>query len=118
MKILGELAKTPNANIIKLPNISASIPQLKEAIAELQRKGYNIPDFNPNPITDEEKVIDLRNPIIYFVDYLEGYPITKVPESMNIKIRHIFNTLKFISILLSGPRDVRIFKNYFNWFFA
>ena len=57
LKILGELAKTPNSNIIKLPNISASIPQLKEAIAELQRKGYNIPDFNPNPMTDEEKVI-------------------------------------------------------------
>src|SRR6185312_15613108 len=42
---LGELAKTPDANIIKLPNISASIPQLRDAIAELQSKGYNIPDY-------------------------------------------------------------------------
>merc|ERR1719361_2920711 len=43
---LGELAKTPEGNIIKLPNISASIPQLLEAVAELQGKGYNIPNFN------------------------------------------------------------------------
>ena len=42
---LGELAKTPEANIIKLPNISASIPQLKSAISELQQKGYTIPDY-------------------------------------------------------------------------
>jgi len=52
---LGELAKTPGANIIKLPNISASIPQLKECIAELQGKGYPIPDFPDNATTDEEK---------------------------------------------------------------
>ena len=60
LKILGEIAKTPNANIIKLPNISASIPQLKAAISELQGKGYNIPNFNPNPVTDEEKEIAAR----------------------------------------------------------
>ena len=60
LKILGEIAKTPNANIIKLPNISASIPQLRAAIAELQGKGYNIPEFNPNPISDEEKEIAAR----------------------------------------------------------
>ncbi len=52
---LGELAKTPEANIIKLPNISASIPQLKAAISELQDAGYDIPDFPENPQTDEEK---------------------------------------------------------------
>lgn len=51
---LGELAKTSKANIIKLPNISASIPQLKSAITELQQKGFDIPDFNDQPITDEE----------------------------------------------------------------
>ncbi|MDM8562901.1 NADP-dependent isocitrate dehydrogenase, partial [Candidatus Marithioploca araucensis] len=54
---LGELAKTPAANIIKLPNISASIPQLKAVIAELQDKGYNIPSFPENPQTEEEKTI-------------------------------------------------------------
>jgi isocitrate dehydrogenase len=47
---LGELAKTPDANIVKLPNISASIPQLREAIAELQGKGYNIPDYPEPPL--------------------------------------------------------------------
>ena len=54
---LGELAKTPEANIIKLPNISASIPQLKAAIAELQGQGYPLPDFPEDPQTDEEKEI-------------------------------------------------------------
>ena len=46
---LGELAKRPEANIIKLPNISASIPQLKAAIAELQEQGYTLPDYPDNP---------------------------------------------------------------------
>jgi isocitrate dehydrogenase len=54
---LGELSLTPEANIIKLPNISASVPQLKEAIAELQAKGYKIPDYPENPQTAEEKAI-------------------------------------------------------------
>jgi len=52
---LGELAKTPEANIVKLPNISASIPQLKEAISELKGQGYNIPDFPEEPSSDAEK---------------------------------------------------------------
>jgi len=52
---LGELAKTPEANIIKLPNISASIPQLKAAVAELQAAGYAVPDYPENPQTDAEK---------------------------------------------------------------
>ncbi|MFE9794113.1 NADP-dependent isocitrate dehydrogenase [Streptomyces goshikiensis] len=52
---LGELAKTPEANIIKLPNISASIPQLKAAIAELQGQGYALPNYPDDPKTDEER---------------------------------------------------------------
>jgi len=52
---LGALAKTPQANIIKLPNVSASIPQLQEAIAELQSHGYDIPDYPEEPQTDAEK---------------------------------------------------------------
>jgi isocitrate dehydrogenase len=52
---LGELAKTPDANIIKLPNISASIPQLKAAIKELQDAGYAVPDYPDSPSTDEEQ---------------------------------------------------------------
>ena len=52
---LGELAKRPEANIVKLPNISASIPQLKAAIAELQAQGYALPDYPDDPQTDDEK---------------------------------------------------------------
>ena len=54
---LSELVKKPEANIIKLPNISASVPQLKAAVKELQSKGYNLPDFPEDPETDEEKKI-------------------------------------------------------------
>ncbi|MFD3437328.1 NADP-dependent isocitrate dehydrogenase [Streptomyces sp. NPDC058685] len=57
---LGELAKTPGANIIKLPNISASIPQLKAAVAELQEQGYALPDYPDDPKTDAEKDIRAR----------------------------------------------------------
>lgn len=54
---LGELAKTPEANIIKLPNVSASVPQLKAAIAELQAKGYALPNYPEEPSTYDEKAI-------------------------------------------------------------
>ena len=57
---LGELAKTPEANIIKLPNISASIPQLTATIRELQEKGYDIPDYPEEPQTDAEREIKDR----------------------------------------------------------
>jgi isocitrate dehydrogenase len=57
---LGKLAQTPEANIIKLPNISASIPQLREAIAELRGKGYNIPDYPEEPSTEEERALQAR----------------------------------------------------------
>jgi isocitrate dehydrogenase len=61
---LGELALTPAANIIKLPNISASIPQIKAAVAELQAQGYAIPDYPEDPQTDEEKDIQARYDIV------------------------------------------------------
>src|SRR6186713_1035062 len=54
---LGELAKTPDANIIKLPNISASVPQLKGAIKELQQHGFPVPDYPEDPQTDAPKAI-------------------------------------------------------------
>ncbi|HWF49437.1 MAG TPA: NADP-dependent isocitrate dehydrogenase [Solirubrobacteraceae bacterium] len=57
---LGELAKTPAANIIKLPNISASVPQLKAAIAELQGKGYAIPDYPDAPADEEQREVRAR----------------------------------------------------------
>lgn len=57
---LGELAKTPEANIIKLPNISASVPQLKAAIAELQEKGFAIPDYPDEVVTEQDKDVRAR----------------------------------------------------------
>ncbi|MEC8401850.1 MAG: NADP-dependent isocitrate dehydrogenase [Bacteroidota bacterium] len=57
---LGALAKTPDANIVKLPNISASIPQLKAAIAELQALGFDLPDYPDEPASDEERSIKVR----------------------------------------------------------
>jgi isocitrate dehydrogenase len=57
---LGELAKTPEANIIKLPNISASVPQLKAAIKELQSQGYKLPEYPEDPAGDQEKEIKAR----------------------------------------------------------
>jgi isocitrate dehydrogenase len=61
---LGKLAQTPEANIIKLPNISASIPQLREAIAELRGKGYNIPDYPEQPSTEEERTLEARFAVV------------------------------------------------------
>ncbi|WP_269305381.1 NADP-dependent isocitrate dehydrogenase [Aeromicrobium sp. HA] len=57
---LGELAKRPEANIIKLPNVSASVPQLKAAIAELREQGYDLPDYPEDPQTDEERDVRAR----------------------------------------------------------
>ena len=60
LEVLGNMAKMPEANIIKLPNISASIPQLNEAIEELQKKGYALPDFPDDPQNDTERDIQSR----------------------------------------------------------
>ncbi|HZE06311.1 MAG TPA: NADP-dependent isocitrate dehydrogenase [Solirubrobacteraceae bacterium] len=83
---LGELAKTPDANIIKLPNISASVPQLRAAIAELQEQGYNIPAYPGDPADDEQREIRERydrvkgsavNPVLR-----EGNSDRRAPESV------------------------------------
>ncbi|MFI9366036.1 NADP-dependent isocitrate dehydrogenase [Kitasatospora sp. NPDC053057] len=83
---LGELAKTPSANIIKLPNISASVPQLKAAIAELQAQGYALPDYPDDPRTDEDKDVRVRydkvkgsavNPVLR-----EGNSDRRAPQSV------------------------------------
>ena len=60
LAVLGELAKNPDANIIKLPNISASIPQLKEAIKELQYKGFTLPDYPDEPDNAEQKTVKAK----------------------------------------------------------
>ncbi len=83
---LGALAKTPDANIIKLPNISASVPQLKTAIAELQSQGFALPDYPEDPHTDEDRDVRARygrvmgsavNPVLR-----EGNSDRRAPESV------------------------------------
>ena len=83
---LGDLAKTPEANIVKLPNISASIPQLKAAIAELQEQGYDLPDYPDSPQSEEDRDTRARydkvkgsavNPVLR-----EGNSDRRAPESV------------------------------------
>jgi len=89
---LGELAKRPEANIIKLPNISASIPQLKAAIGELQTQGYAVPNYPEEPKTDEEAAIKARydkvkgsavNPVLR-----EGNSDRRAPEAVKAYARN------------------------------
>ena len=89
---LGELAQTPAANIIKLPNISASLPQLRAAIAELQEKGYALPDYPEDPRTDTEQETQARydkikgsavNPVLR-----EGNSDRRAPASVKAYARH------------------------------
>ena len=88
---LGELAKTPEANIIKLPNISASVPQMKAAIRELQSQGYDLPEYPDEPKNDEERDIQARydrvkgsavNPVLR-----EGNSDRRAPESVKAYAR-------------------------------
>ncbi len=88
---LGELAGTPEANIIKLPNISASVPQLKAAIAELRRDGFELPDYPDEPGSDEQREIRARydrvkgsavNPVLR-----EGNSDRRAPESVKSFVR-------------------------------
>ncbi|HYI38464.1 MAG TPA: NADP-dependent isocitrate dehydrogenase, partial [Thermoleophilaceae bacterium] len=88
---LGDLAQTPEANIIKLPNISASVPQLKRAIEELQEQGFDIPDYPEEPSTDEERDIRSRydnvkgsavNPVLR-----EGNSDRRAPDSVKSYVR-------------------------------
>jgi isocitrate dehydrogenase len=95
---LGELARTPEANIVKLPNISASIPQLRDAIAELQGKGYDIPDYPDAPSTEEERAVQARfagvlgsavNPVLR-----EGNSDRRAPGSVKAFARKHPNKMK------------------------
>ena len=92
LEYLGELAKTPEANIIKLPNISASLPQLRAAVRELQAKGYALPDYPEKPTSDAERDIKARydrvkgsavNPVLR-----EGNSDRRVPASVKAYARN------------------------------
>jgi isocitrate dehydrogenase len=89
---LGDLAKTPEANIIKLPNISASVPQLRAAIAELQAQGYELPDYPSDPSNDDQREIRDRydrvkgsavNPVLR-----EGNSDRRAPDSVKAYARN------------------------------
>ncbi|NDR55050.1 NADP-dependent isocitrate dehydrogenase [Aliiruegeria sabulilitoris] len=86
---LGELVKTPQANVIKLPNISASVPQLTAAIAELQAQGFAVPDYPEDPATDEEKAVRAK------YDAIKGSAVNPVLREGN-----------------SDRRSARAVKNY------
>ncbi|HEY2320389.1 MAG TPA: NADP-dependent isocitrate dehydrogenase [Solirubrobacteraceae bacterium] len=94
---LGDLAKTPEANIIKLPNISASVPQLRAAIAELQEQGYALPDYPGEPADDEQRDVRERydrvkgsavNPVLR-----EGNSDRRAPESVKAYARNHPHTM-------------------------
>lgn len=91
LEYLGTMVKEPDANIIKLPNISASVPQLEAAIRELQEQGFNVPDYSADPQTDEEREVRARydrvkgsavNPVLR-----EGNSDRRVPASVKANVR-------------------------------
>lgn len=86
---LGQLVKTPEANVIKLPNISASVPQLVAAIKELQSQGYDLPDFPEEPSTDEEKEARAR------YDAIKGSAVNPVLREGNSDRRAAAAVKKF-----------------------
>ena len=94
LSILGDLATKPEANIIKLPNISASVPQLKEAISELQKLGYALPNYPDEIKTDEDKAV-----LAHVTQLIEGYfkrPITQLNKDQALvpsKATVLFNAV-------------------------
>ena len=89
---LGEMTQDPNANIIKLPNISASIPQLRATIKELNAKGFNVPAFPDSPKTaEEEKIFEA----VYFNnDYLKAF-------NSNEEVLTVYSLFKIVMLLTS-----------------
>ncbi|MEO9515462.1 MAG: NADP-dependent isocitrate dehydrogenase [Paracoccaceae bacterium] len=89
LAFLGELVKTPEANVIKLPNISASVPQLVAAVSELQSKGYDLPDYPEAPKTDAEKAVRAR------YDAIKGSAVNPVLREGNSDRRSAVAVKKF-----------------------
>ncbi|MCV6594929.1 MAG: NADP-dependent isocitrate dehydrogenase, partial [Silicimonas sp.] len=89
LALLGDLVKTPEANVIKLPNISASVPQLVAAVEELQAQGYAIPNYPEAPATDEEKAIRAR------FDAIKGSAVNPVLREGNSDRRSAVAVKKF-----------------------
>jgi len=89
LALLGELVKTPDANVIKLPNISASVPQLVAAVKELQEQGYALPDYPYEPETDEEKAVRAK------YDTIKGSAVNPVLREGNSDRRAAVAVKKF-----------------------
>ncbi|MBY6158681.1 NADP-dependent isocitrate dehydrogenase [Pseudooceanicola nitratireducens] len=89
LALLGELVKTPEANVIKLPNISASVPQLVAAVKELQAQGYALPDYPEEPATDEEKAVRAK------YDGIKGSAVNPVLREGNSDRRAAIAVKKF-----------------------
>ncbi|MEC4673443.1 MAG: NADP-dependent isocitrate dehydrogenase, partial [Nitrospirota bacterium] len=89
LALLGEIVMTPESNIIKLPNISASLPQIKGAVAELQSQGYAIPDYPEDPQTDEEKAIKAK------LDKVKGSAVNPVLRQGNSDRRAAVSVKKY-----------------------
>ncbi|MFT4647172.1 MAG: isocitrate dehydrogenase [Glaciecola sp.] len=99
---LGALAKTPEANIVKLPNVSASVPQLKEAIAELQGKGYELPDYPEEPENDEQRESKAR------YDRLKGSAVNPVLREGNSDRRAPFAVKEYAR---KNPHRMGVWKS-------
>ncbi|GGE21099.1 isocitrate dehydrogenase [Primorskyibacter flagellatus] len=89
LAILGDLVKTPEANVIKLPNISASVPQLVAAVKELQAQGYKLPDYPEEPATDAEKAVRAK------YDAIKGSAVNPVLREGNSDRRAAIAVKKF-----------------------
>ena len=108
---LGEIAKTPEGNIIKLPNISATVPQLQAAIKELQEKGYDIPSYPEEPKNEEEKKLQARFakvlgiPVFYESD---GIPSPKdMPKLVDVDIE-IGDELLLKTCMMAHAKDTTL----------
>lgn len=117
LAFLGELTQDPNANIIKLPNISASIPQLKGCITELKQQGYDVPEFPDNPSTDEEKSIRERygkilgsavNPVLR-----EGNSDRRAPGAVKAFVKQSPHSMGVWSKASSSHADYMIDGDFF-----
>ena len=112
---LGEIVKGPDANVIKLPNISASVPQLVAAITELKGKGFNLPDFSQDPKTAEEKDVAARYASYgwYVQTVTDGdYDVEAIHK---VREAHLPRRISFSSSLCDRTRCFNLFYTSEEW---
>ena len=101
---LGEIVTQPDANVIKLPNISASVPQLQAAIAELQAQGFKLPNYPTNPQNDEERIVRER------YDKIKGSAVNPVLREGNSDRRAPKSVKNFANIRIAWANGQKIVK--------